>query len=97
VKEKVTVAITGALSGAVLLAAINSQLGSIGYTVAVEYVFYAFFVLALLCIISILVSERLRAVKQEGPARAVEWGTRVIYETTTLAVVIGILAVTRPG
>ncbi|NJM11401.1 MAG: hypothetical protein HC889_05535 [Synechococcaceae cyanobacterium SM1_2_3] len=38
-KEKVSVAITGALSGAVLLSSINSQLGGIGYTIAVEYVF----------------------------------------------------------
>jgi hypothetical protein len=38
VEEKVTVAITGALSGAVLLASINSQLGNIGYVIAVELV-----------------------------------------------------------
>jgi hypothetical protein len=31
VKEKITVAITAALSGAVLLASINSQLGNGGY------------------------------------------------------------------
>ena len=36
------VAITGALSGAEPLAAINSQLGGVGYVIAVEYVFYAF-------------------------------------------------------
>jgi hypothetical protein len=61
VKEKVTVAITGALSGAVLVGAINNQLGNIGYMVAVEYVFYAFFALALLCIVAVLTAERLRA------------------------------------
>jgi branched-chain amino acid transport system substrate-binding protein len=61
VKEKVTVAITGALSGAVLLTAINTQLGSVGYTIAVEYIFYVFFTLCLLCIISVLVCERMRA------------------------------------
>jgi branched-chain amino acid transport system substrate-binding protein len=38
VKEKITVVITAALSGAVLLAAVNTQLGTIGYTMALEYV-----------------------------------------------------------
>ncbi len=61
VKEKVTVAVTGALSGAVLLTAINSQLGNIGYTIAVEYAFFVFFGLSLLCIVSVLGAERLRA------------------------------------
>lgn len=68
VKEKVTVAITGALSGAVLLTAINSQLGSVGYTIAVEYIFYVFFALSLLCILSVLTIERLRAVHRDGGA-----------------------------
>lgn len=34
--SKVTVAITAALSGVVLLSAINSQLGNVGYVIAVE-------------------------------------------------------------
>lgn len=54
-------AVTGALSGAVLLTAINSQLGNIGYTIAVEYAFFVFFGLSLLCIVSVLGAERLRA------------------------------------
>ena len=37
--SKMTVAITAALSGAVLLSAINSQLGNVGYVIAVEYGF----------------------------------------------------------
>jgi ABC-type branched-subunit amino acid transport system substrate-binding protein len=70
VKEKVTVAITGALSGAVLLSAINAQLGNVGYVIAVEYVFYAFFVLCLTCIIAVLLAERLR-VAGRGPMAAI--------------------------
>ena len=45
VKEKITVAITAALSGAVLLSSINSQLGNVGYVIAIEYGFYIYFVL----------------------------------------------------
>jgi hypothetical protein len=47
VKEKVTVAITGALSEAVLLSSINLQLGNVGYVIAVECGFYVFFILCL--------------------------------------------------
>ena len=60
VRDKVAVAITGALSGAVLLVSINSQLGNVAYTMDVEYAFYVFFALALLCILSVSAAERLR-------------------------------------
>jgi ABC-type branched-subunit amino acid transport system substrate-binding protein len=79
VKEKVTVAITGALSGAVLLTSINSQLGSIGYIIAVEYGFYIFFGLCLLCIVSVLAAERLRAASRPATAVAVERTGRYLY------------------
>jgi branched-chain amino acid transport system substrate-binding protein len=92
VKEKVTVAITGALSGAVLLAASNAQLGSIGYTVAVEYVFYAFFMLALLCVVSVLAAERLCAAGRARSAGAVEWSTRGAYAAATAVVIAAIFA-----
>jgi branched-chain amino acid transport system substrate-binding protein len=96
VKEKVTVAITGALSGAVLLGAINNQLGNIGYMVAVEYVFYAFFALALLCIVAVLAAERLRAAKRETPARVVEWVTRGVYAVATAVSLVAIVALSTP-
>ena len=57
---KVTVAITAGLSGAVLLSSINSQLGNVGYVIAVEYGFYVFFALCLVCIITALVGEKRR-------------------------------------
>lgn len=79
VKEKVTVAITGALSGAVLLSSINSQLGNVGYVIAVEYGFYVFFLLCLLCIVAVLVAERLRVAGRATTATAVEQGSRVLY------------------
>jgi branched-chain amino acid transport system substrate-binding protein len=79
VKEKVTVAITAALSGAVLLTSINSQLGSIGYIVAIEYGFYIFFGLCLLCIVVVLSAERLRAVGRQSTAMVVDQSGRYIY------------------
>jgi branched-chain amino acid transport system substrate-binding protein len=79
VKEKITVAITAALSGAVLLAAVNSQLGAVGYTMAVEYVFYVFFVLCLLCIVAVLAAERLRVAGRGVAAARAENFTRGLF------------------
>jgi hypothetical protein len=79
VKEKITVAITAALSGAVLLAAINSQLGGIGYIIAVEYGFYVFFALCLLCIVSVLTAERFRGGGHPKTAVLVERSARALY------------------
>ncbi len=92
VKEKVTVAITGALSGAVLLTAINSQLGGIGYTVAVEYAFYIFFCLSLLCIVSVLAVERQRAAGRAAVGVALEHWTRVVFTVGVAVILVGALA-----
>src|SRR5262249_49067269 len=79
VKEKVTVAVTAALSGAVLLSSVNAQLGAVGYTMAIEYVFYIFFCLCLLCIVSILAAERLRVAQRVAAAGVTESATRVLF------------------
>ena len=76
VKEKITVAITGALSGAVLLAAINGQLGNVGYVIALEYGFYVYFTLCLLCIVAVLAAERLRGAGRHPVAIVVERSAR---------------------
>jgi branched-chain amino acid transport system substrate-binding protein len=87
VKEKVTVAITGALSGAVLLASINSQLGNVGYVIAIEYGFYAFFTLCLLCIVAVLLAERLRASGRQPAALVVERSGRRLFAAGVAAIV----------
>jgi ABC-type branched-subunit amino acid transport system substrate-binding protein len=89
VKEKVTVAITGALSGAVLLTAINSQLGGIGYTVAVEYAFYVFFGLSTLNIVSVLGAERLRASGRTPVAISTEFWTRQVFLAAVILLAAG--------
>lgn len=79
VKETVMVVITVALAGAVLLSSINSQLGDVGYILAVEYVFYLFFVLCLFSIVGVLAAERLRKAGRKPFARNVTLWTRVIF------------------
>ena len=90
--SKVTVAITAALSGAVLLSAINSQLGNVGYVIAVEYGFYVFFSLCLLCILTVLIAERQRIVGRPQLALTVERAGRAaflaIFVMTTMAAVL---------
>jgi branched-chain amino acid transport system substrate-binding protein len=93
VKEKVTVAITGALSGAVLLSSINSQLGSIGYIIAVEYGFYIFFALCLLCIVAVLAAERFRAANRPATAVAVERTGRYLYLFTMVGTLLAAIAI----
>jgi hypothetical protein len=97
VKEKVTVAITAALSGAVLLAAINAQLGSVGYLIAVEFIFYIFFALCLLCIVSVLAAERLRAAGKTPIAVRTEAWTRMAYVAVTLTTMIAAWLIIAQG
>jgi branched-chain amino acid transport system substrate-binding protein len=92
VKEKVTVAVTAALSGAVLLSAINNQLGSIGYTIAAEYAFYVFFALSLLCVLSVLLAERLRTAGRPATAITTETWTKVVFLVAVAGVIVAALA-----
>jgi ABC-type branched-subunit amino acid transport system substrate-binding protein len=96
VRDKVAVAITGALSGAVLLAAINSQLGNVAYTMDVEHAFYVFFALALLCILSVSATERLRNSGRGRTALLTERATRLVFFLAVAAIVTaGWLAATQ--
>jgi branched-chain amino acid transport system substrate-binding protein len=93
VKEKITVAITGALSGAVLLASINSQLGNVGYVIALEYGFYVYFTLCLLCIVAVLAAERLRVTGSHPVAFRVErWSRHAFLLGLAATVVAGMIA-----
>jgi branched-chain amino acid transport system substrate-binding protein len=87
VKEKVTVAITAALAGAILLSSINGQLGAVGYTLTIEYAFYIFFALALLSITTVLSAEHLRSVDNHGTAGVVEAGTRLTFALVMISAI----------
>lgn len=97
IKEKVTVAITGALSGAVLLTAINSQLGSIGYTIAIEYAFFVFFGLTTFTIVAALLAQHFRHIKREHVAIATERGTRVIFALAIVGLLVGAWWISKAG
>jgi ABC-type branched-subunit amino acid transport system substrate-binding protein len=78
-KEKVTVQVTSVLSGAVLLSAVNSQLGAVGYTILAEYAFYGFFALGLLCVAVVMAFETLRLGGREAAAARVELTARGVF------------------
>lgn len=62
-----------------LLSAINAQLGNVGYVIAVEYGFYVFFTLCLLCIVGVLAAERFRAGGHQPAAAFVERSARYLF------------------
>jgi ABC-type branched-subunit amino acid transport system substrate-binding protein len=86
IKEKVTVAVTSALTGAVLLSSINAQLGVVGYVMAVEYVFYIFFGLCLFAIVTALAGERFRNVGRPASAVAVENAGQALFVVALLGI-----------
>ena len=93
--EKITVAVTAALSGAVLLSAVNAQLGMVGYTMAVEYVFYIFFVLCLLVIVDVLAAERLRRARRGVAAARIEQVTRGLFLVAMIGTAVAAMVVAR--
>ncbi len=88
VQPKIGVAMTAVLTGMVLLNLVNSQLGSIGYTVAIEYAFYVYFALGLLHIFSVLFSERLRELGRVSAARRADVWTRILFVGAVAGLVV---------
>jgi ABC-type branched-subunit amino acid transport system substrate-binding protein len=88
VKEQVTLPVTGVLTSAVLLVAMNSQLPEVGYGVAIEPVFYIFFALCGLTIFSAFVGERLRLHHHEVMADRLNHGVKAIYVLTVVVTLV---------
>ena len=97
VEAKIGVAITAVLTGVVLLNSVNTQLGSIGYTVAVEWAFYLFFGLGLLNIVSVIVAEKMRLKKRGPAADRVDFWSRVAFVASIAGLfVVGFFALRTP-
>jgi ABC-type branched-subunit amino acid transport system substrate-binding protein len=86
-KERTTIPVTGILTSAVLMIAINSQLPPIGYTVSIEYVFYVFFGLCLMAMTGGFVQERLRLNGMPLAATVTDVTVRVLYVLVVLVTV----------
>ncbi|AFY72807.1 ABC-type branched-chain amino acid transport system, periplasmic component [Synechococcus sp. PCC 7502] len=86
-KERLTVPIATLLSSAVLLTSINNQLSDTGYTVAIEYGFYVFFTLCLLCILVGLVLEKLRSKGHKTAITYLNYTSRILYVVIILVTI----------
>ena len=63
--------------------------GRVGYTIAVEYVFYIFFCLSLLYIVGVLTSERLRSKHRKEAAAQVDRWVKILYFSTVALTFLG--------
>ena len=86
-RERITLPVTAILTSAVLLVSVNSQLGDVGYTVAIEIVFYVFFGLCLMTMVAGFGHEKLRQHGQGRVAAVADRAAQVVYVLTVIAVV----------
>ena len=78
---------TGILTSAVLLISISNQLPPLGYTMALEYMFYVFFGLCLMAMCAAFIGEILRNRTYHGHAVAVDSIARYAYVAVVLVTV----------
>ena len=83
-RERVTIPVTAMLTSAVLLLTIDNQLGDVGYTVAVEKIFYVFFALCLMTMLAGFGHERLRHAGRKRLCALVDRTAQVLYVGTAL-------------
>jgi branched-chain amino acid transport system substrate-binding protein len=88
-KERLTIPVTGILTSAVLLISITNQLPPLGYTVALEYLFYTFFLLCLMAMVTGLLSETLRNKSFHRHVIRVDLFGRIAY-LVIVAITIGV-------
>jgi hypothetical protein len=89
VKEQVTIPVTGILTSAVLLIAMGNQLPDVGYTVAIELVFYIFFALCLMTTVSAFLQDRLRTAGKNQLALTINHSCKIIYLLTVAGTIFG--------
>jgi hypothetical protein len=87
-RERVTIPVTSILASAVLLVAVNSQIGDVGYTVVVEEMFYIFFVLCLMAMLAGYRHEKLRDAGRKRVAVVSDHVAQIIYAGTVLAIIV---------
>jgi branched-chain amino acid transport system substrate-binding protein len=74
----------------VLLLAVDNQLGDVGYTIAVEQIFYVFFALCLLVMLAGFGHERLRHAGRTRLCAVVDRIAQVLYAGTARLVLVAL-------
>jgi len=95
IKDRPPVIVSILISGTVLLVSVHTQLPEIGYTVALEYMFYVFFGLSLFCILVSIVSDRLILRGHRITARRLDYAARVLYILVMLSTMLSYWTVFR--
>ncbi|KAA2257556.1 ABC transporter substrate-binding protein [Solihabitans fulvus] len=83
----VSMGVTAILSTAVLLNNVTSQLPSVSYIVALEWGYYAFILLAAMCVLVAMLRKRFASTKRDAAERALSRAARIGYPAFLLAVV----------
>ncbi len=87
-EARVTFGVTGILTAAVLLASVTGVLPQVGYTVAIEWGFYAFIFLCATCIIIGLAGDWLYEQRRLTELRRLDLFSRIYYPAFVLLVVL---------
>lgn len=85
---RVSFGITGILTGAVMLNNVTNSLPDVGYTVAIEWLFYAFILLSACCIIIGLVGDYLWDQRNLVTLRRLDLFSHVFFITFVVSVVM---------
>ena len=91
-EARVTFGVSGILTAAFLLQAVTGVLPQVGYTVAIEWGFYAFIVLSASCIIFGLMGHWLYEDRRLSDLRRLDLFSRIFYPLVALAVVLAYVA-----
>lgn len=86
--ERVSIGISGILTAAVLLTSVTGALPQVGYTVAIEWGFYAFIFLAATCVLIALAGDRLYEERRLSDLRRLDIFSRIYYPAFILFVVL---------
>jgi Ni/Fe-hydrogenase subunit HybB-like protein len=84
INERVGVAISSLLASAVLQSSMTAQLAGVGYSTAIEYGFYGFFVVCVFCVGVALLIVQLSHSGRPRAARGVELVARGMYVTSVI-------------
>ncbi|QFZ20808.1 ABC transporter substrate-binding protein [Saccharothrix syringae] len=89
----VSMGVTAILSTAVLLNNVTSQLPSVSYTVALEWGYYAFILLAAGCVLVAMLRKRLAGLRRDAQERRLSRAARIGYPAYLVAVLATYLVV----
>lgn len=89
--DRLILTVTALLTSAVLLLSVNSELPAIGYVVSLSYIYYIFFAICLMCMITALLMEKMEEQGKNGAVFRMNIALHVTYLAIVAAVVISYL------